>query len=221
MSTIGLDQTTLQILYNRYKKYLISILIILVCLLIIFLFVIPQVQSFFLSGQKITEKKQTIAILEQNLQVLSGLNGSSVIDNNLTTLVSALPPNKDFVGIITAITQAAIGAGVSVKDYNFTVGNLIEEKPSSEQLSLLLNLTISGNWENAKNFITILNQQFPISDISNVSVTGNDYSLKAAFYYKPFSQVTYDANLPLTLVSQKDQTFIDTLSAQQNSPSGQ
>lgn len=218
---VSLDQLVLRALYYRYKNFVVPVSTIAVCAFLFFIFIIPQIQSFLAMQDQVAGDKEKLATLQKNLQVVSALDDTK-LDSELSIASSALPTDKDFAGVLQAISSAAANAGSVLGDYNFQIGELVDTnvKGQSTQLPLQLSITIKGDLDTGRNFIEELKKQLPLSDVTSISVNSNGtISLQIVFYYAPLPKITFDDSLPLVSLSSKDQQTLNLLNLNENNTS--
>lgn len=206
---LHIDQSVLHILYIKYKVYLLPFGIILLCVILFFSFVMPQFQTYFNTRDEVAADETTIAHLNQNLATLQGLNPEQ-IKTNLAIAEAALPIEKDYAGILNAISEAASSANVSIGDYSFQIGDIYSKNPSTAingQLPVDIALTISGTLDDAQNFMAALNKEFPLSEVASISTrNGNGSEIKATFFYNPLPPIQFSPTFliqPISPVQQK------------------
>src|SRR3989344_6306957 len=186
-NTIALDKGTYKILYYRYKAFIIPILTILVCLVVVVKFIIPQINSFFSLNEERKLLSAKIAILKANADFLANLNEDD-LDLKLQIVSAALPAEKDFTGILNAVSKTANDSRVSVDDYLLSIGDLsIKSAQVSQAPSIKILLKVNTGLDGTQRFLNELNNSLPISEVSSVQTGGNSSSISTIFYYKPFS----------------------------------
>lgn len=213
----NLEQGTYRILYYRYKALIVPIIAIIICFFVFLNFIIPQIQDLFSAREEEEQLRQKISILKENVTFLSNLNDSD-LESKIKIVHLALPPEKDFVGILNAITKASNNAGVYVNDYVFRVGELstISAQPSADTPSIQIKISTTGNIEKNKSFISELNKSLPLAEITDLQMTKNSASLTLIFYYKLFSPLKFNNYSALHALSKKDLDLIEKLSKWNN-----
>src|SRR5258708_6079152 len=106
-----LNQTTFSVYTYKYKAFVVPIIIILVCSFLFLTILIPQSEQWFLMQQQIAISEQKLEILTNNLSLAGKIN-SSVEDKYLQLVSRALPSNKDFIGVLAAISNASIDSAI-------------------------------------------------------------------------------------------------------------
>lgn len=207
------DENTVRILYEKHKAYLVPAGVIAVSILLFFFAVVPQIENFFsLQAQTETIKEKT-AVIKSNVVMLSSINQSD-LSNKLQTVVSALPVEKDFAGILRVVSLAAEDAHVTLGDFSFVVGSLgTQATKITNALPIEVDLTISSDIFGTKRFLEALTQRFPLSEVTSLQISDKSSSMKAFFYYKPLPQFAFDEGKKIDGLSQKDAAFFTTLSS--------
>lgn len=209
-----LDQSTLRILYTKYKSYLLPVGIIVVCLIIFIQFTLQQIQGLFTLQDEERLLRSRIEMLKQNKILLASLPDET-LNQQVQTVSTALPSEKDFSGIITALSEAAAEAGVGLGDYSFQVGDL-SDRPSVTlvgQPFIEVNLLINGGIEGVKNFTEVLAKKLPLSEIISTQLTNTDATVKVFFYYKPYVSSQVNIDHPLQGFSKKEVDLMQTLAS--------
>lgn len=209
----SLDKGTYKVLYERYREYLVPFVAIFVCLVLILKIVIPQVQDFIATLNQAKEMQKEILVLKNNVQFLTSLSDSK-LDSQMRIASSALPAEKDFAGILNAITAASARAGVSLGDFSFAVGELSTKSAQiAGQPSIQVALTVSGDAFLAQRFIQELSKTVPLSEVLNVAISGRSSALTTVFYYKVFPPIQFVATKPIFALSQSEEQLLNKLSS--------
>lgn len=209
----SLDKGTYKVLYERYREYLAPFVVIFVCFVLIIKVIIPQVQDFIEALKTVKELQGQIAVLKNNVQFLTSLNDSA-LDSKMRVASSALPAEKDFVGILNAVTAASARAGVSLGDFSFAVGELSTKSAQlAGQPTIQVALTVGGDAFLAQRFIQELSKTVPLSEVLNVAVSGRSSSLTTVFFYKVFPPIQFDGSKPIFALSQSEDQLLNKLSS--------
>lgn len=213
---ISLDQLVLKSLYFRYKEFITPVSVILVCLITVWIVILPQIQNWFAMRDEIATDTQQLSVLKQNLNAVTIMN-----DGNLDTLLqiasNALPADKDFAAIVNALTSAALQAGTQIGNYNFQIGDLSDTitpgpRRTSQQPDLELVISLPGNLSTTKSFVANLRRELPLSDVTSVSQNAdNTVTVRVVFYYAPLPKIAFNDTVPLPVVSGKDEAFLKSL----------
>ncbi len=206
-----LNYSFYKILYSKYKEIIIVVALLLVSILLLFFAVIPQFQDWQLTLDEEHMEQAKISILKNNYAQLAGLNDAQ-IDTDVTLVSQAFPIDKDFIGVLGAISRAAVKSGVSLQDYTFSVGQLTPTGPSQKKPSLDLKVIVKGSVGQTQQFITQLASQLPLSEITKIDVGQQNSTIALSFYYNPFQELTFQADVPVKLLSTQDTQLLDKLS---------
>lgn len=184
---VNTDIQSIKIIYNRNKHFLIPFFIILVCIVLIAQVIVPQINTFFKVREEAKNASQKLADLKKDLSILSSLDGNT-LESQLKIASFALPINKDFGGILSALYSAEKDSGVNVGAFSFQLGDLSK---SEEKDAKFPSIELTVNFENdigaVNNFIDIIGKTLPISDVSAVITDDDSSSVSLLFYYKVLS----------------------------------
>lgn len=216
---IFLKSNDLRLLYYRYKDtpyypFLIISLVFFVSTILFFQVVIPQIQNWFSISNEVTATQERIDVINQNINFMSNID-KTLVEEQLTLTTTALPFEKDFGGILNAITDASTKAGVGLDDYSFQLGNIASV--SGQQSGLVqgqsfvkVTVEISGSMENASNFLKEITTKLPLSEIIEVNGELNNTTVTLQFYQKPFPQIVFrDDQLLLPLSPENEALLTD------------
>lgn len=205
------DQGTFRILYYQYKEYIVPVVVILTSLVLFVMVCIPLTQKILLLPSEEEAALQRIKVLEQNAGFLSSLNEGD-LDNTLILVSKALPPEKDFAGILRALSDAAAASGISLGDFSFAIGDLSQAKEGGSQLGIEMTLNVSATIASTKQFLKELAARFPLSQVGSVQVGQTTAMVNIMFYYQPFQQLQLDESKILQPLSAKEVKLIEELS---------
>ena len=214
----NLEFNNLLILYRHYKDYFLPIGVILVCVLVVLWVVIPQFQQYLSSQQELQTQMQKLEVLKTNYNFLSNLDNSQS-NAELTALTFALPSGKDFAGMMNAVSYASAKTGVSVGDFQFSLGSLsvVSAQETSAYPSIKIDINLAGNAQAIVKFVQELYRTAPASEVTSVKINGGAASVSILFYYKSFLSQTVDDSAPITILSSQDQALIKNVTAWNNS----
>jgi len=189
--------------------------ILLVCLILLFNIIIPEVTRWFSIRDEITATQSRIAILQKNINFVNTLDKNS-LDSQIQTVSHALPPEKNFGYILNALSSAAANSGTSLNDFSFQLGDISSSKKGGTVLAngtALVEITVSvnGNLVQIRNFIKSIENNLPLSQITNVNGAGQTVSIRLQFYQKPFTKVSFTGDTPLTGLSPNKAALLKSL----------
>lgn len=219
-----IDQEVLKILYYRYKDYVLPLAAFIASWLIFLQVVLPQIQNFLSVKDQVTASEQTLAVMTQNYNIIAAAN-STELQTFLNTAQKALPPTKDFAGVLNAISTAAGLSGVIVNDYSFQIGDLTNNntKGLSEQPSIELNITLNGTMDQTKKFLNALEKQLPLSEVTSVDfVSDGTAAIDAHFFYSPLPKINFVDTDPIPVLTAAEkkmlQSFNNSLANENSTP---
>ena len=210
---ITLDQMVFRNLYFRYRDFVTPVVTMLVCLLLFWFVVVPQMQGWFQLRDSIAVDTQKLSVMHQNLSLLTSLNDAT-LNQMLTTATTALPAEKDFAGIVSSIQNAAAISGSSLGDYSFQLGDLsgLDQNGRPSQLPLQLNVVLKGDIADAERFATQLRKQLPLSDAIAIAVNSNEsITVTTVFYYAALPKIVFEDGSPLPVLGSADQQLLVNL----------
>ena len=210
---INLDVETLRILYKHYKGFLLPVGVILVSILVIIYIIFPQIQQYASSQNLVSAEQQKLDMLNANYNVLASLDDAQIAAD-FKKLSFVLPPQKDFAGIIDAISYVSAKTGVSVGNFEFSLGNLSSENFSGTAYpSTKIDISLKGDSKNIANFVSEIVKTMPIAEVTSVNISGSVGTLSLLFYYKPFPSQNISDQTQITLLSASQQSLIKQVSA--------
>jgi Tfp pilus assembly protein PilO len=206
------DQSELVRVLMHYKKFYISLGIILVCIGLFMFVIIPQFQQYSLQKNEIDEVQQRVAILNNNLSFLSRLNQQEQTAQ-LTTVLAALPDDKDYAGILFAVKNASAKAGVGLGDFTFQVGELSQKSVITQNApTMQLILNVLGSPTEIQVFLTELSKSLPLANIKELKIGAESSRVVVEFYYKPVPQLQVNYGQPITPLSEQNRKNLGDLS---------
>ncbi len=183
----------------------------LVSVIIFFQFVIPQFGAFLKAQKEAKTASLRLTTLKGNLSILTNVN-EEALDSQLKVLSSALPLNKDFIGILNAIYSTAQKTGVDLGSFSFKIGDL--SKPENNDNFPVIRMTVPINSSIAaiNSFVEAISKTAPLSEVYFIRVGNASSSIGLSFYYKPLGESNYAQDAPISPVSQKGLTIVSQLS---------
>ncbi len=203
---LNMDKGLLLVNYRKYKDFILPLTVIFVSVAILVFVLIPQANQYLSQRGQLDTENQKLTLLKNNYNFLSNLD-QPTLDSQLGTLSKVLPPDKDFVGIVTAITTVSSKTGVSIGDFSFVVGNLSNNSNGSNSSpNIEVQLTLKGDPKSISTFLLELYKTAPVVEIKKVQVGAQGSTISVLFYYKPYPpQNVGDASpvIPLTASDNK------------------
>lgn len=209
----GLNSNTLRILYYHNKNNVVPILIIIVCLLLFLQFILPQIQELSFIKTQESAVKERVNTLQTKYNLIQSFDDSN-LESNFQTASEALPPYKNYAGIINGVSKAAAVSGISLSDFSFSVGDLSTKSAAlSTPPSISISLSLKGNLAATKRFIQNLSKVSPLSEVVSIQANDSGATINTLFYYKPFPPLKFDSNISIQELSEKNFTLLNTLSS--------
>lgn len=209
---INLNSQAIISVYRHYKDNLLPIGVIIACIGIVFWVIVPQFKNYLSSQDKLKIETHKLQVLKNNYNFLLSLDDSKT-DADFKVLTKILPINKDFVGLMSAITIASSKTGVSVEDFDFALGDLnkVDAGSVSNYPLIKINVNIGGSTKDIAKFITELYKTVPVSEVVSLKTVGNISTLVINFYYKPFPPQNVSSETPIMPISGKNKSLIESL----------
>ena len=211
---ISIDRYESMLLYRKYKDYLVPLAVIFACVLLFIFVLLPEFQSVFSDQANNQQQAAKLQVLQNNSRLLLGID-EKTLDQQIQTATTALPVNKDFVGILGALSFAANKTNVSLNDYEFSVGDLSNQALSGSYLTLPIDLQVNGDVNHTTAFVREILAIVPLSQITSLSLNNGSASITVAFYYKPFQQTQIAPDTPVQTQSPKDMQVLDDITKRQ------
>lgn len=214
--------SSLSVLYLRYKDtpyYSIGIIVLvfLVSIILFFQLVLPQISSWFSIRDEIIATRNRIDTINQNINFIDKMDKQE-LDNDVAITTSALPFEKDFGGMVNALTDASITSGVSLNDYSFEVGDVASVSGQVNNLAkdlstVKLTVTVTGSPNGVIIFLNEINKRVPLSEVTDVDGDNFTTTITLQFYQKQFPKIVFKDDQPFTAISQKEATLLETFSS--------
>lgn len=212
----NIDISTIKLLYHNNKNYILPIVVILVSLFLFIKFIIPQMIALSEAQELIKKENEKLQVLRNNLNLLTSAN-EQTLDSQLAVTSGALPTNKDFAGILNAVSFAANKTGVFLGDFEFQVGDVSKDNPQIQlSPSLELVLTVRGGVKPTLNFINELYNSVPVSEVLTLEINDTAALLTTSFYYKSYPKTGFSYNVALKPLSKRSLDTIKEISSWNN-----
>ncbi len=214
------DKGSVIIAYHKYQGYVLPLVVIVASILLLFMLVIPQINQFFASKQEYDLQNQKLQVLKNNHNFLTNLSEDKT-KSDLLMLTSILPSEKDFLGIITAVSDASSRSGLSIDSYRFSLGNLSKADSGSEIQfpAIQMELNTIGDAASLNNFIYNLNSSAPLVEIISIRHKDTNAYLRLQFFYKPFPPQSISDDTPVIRITSGNQLLLNNLYSWNNLPS--
>lgn len=208
---INLNSATLRLLHVKYKEFIIPSITIIVSIILFFVIILPQINSFFGVKEKAKADLEKLNTVRSNLNLLSGINQAS-LDSYFKVVTTALPLHKEFEGVLNALSIASQKSGVSLGNFEFKVGDLSKVENAARFPDLKLNISVNGSLKGVANFIEELSRTLPLSEVTDISISNTLSNITISFYYKAMQSFVYNDTIPITPISKSGLLLINKLS---------
>lgn len=179
--------------FYRYKEHVISLGAIVVGLLLLVFFVVPQSQVYFAQKEEEQVLGEKNKVLSKNIALISSMN-ESTLEHQFTLASKAILSDKDYASVMDSISRAGQRSGVSLGDFAFTVGDLSNRSVTKgSDSSFTINILVKGKLGEIEKFIDSLSSQTPLVVITGVEVSQENASVHATFPYKQFSLKSFSS----------------------------
>lgn len=183
--------------------------------LLIFKFVLPQLETWSVMNQEAQVTRQHIATINDNIAYLQTLQDSDV-EEGLKTAGAALPTDPDFSGAMQAILASSINSGVQLDQFNFSVGTVATKsaQTSKDLKSMDIRISVKGDGKAVKDFIASMYEYLPLSSITTaLSGTSGEASTEIALSFpsKPLPDAPFLKTEPIPKDSKVQQQTLQTL----------
>lgn len=210
---VSIDRSTLRLLYYQCKEYVPPILIVAVSVALFIIFVIPQTVSFLAMKNEEHVQREKVKVLKRNFAFLARMSDAT-IDTQFATASQALPSEKDFAGILQAISSAASIANVGLGDFAFQVGDLSTKSAElSQRSSLEITLSLTAEVEGTRRFLKELSEKLPLSEVVSVNLAARSATVRTIFYYKPFVAKKFNSSISMEPLSSTEEKLLEQVSS--------
>lgn len=218
---LRLIQNDLRIWYYRYKDssyfaLVLSALVIIASVVLFFQTVIPQFRNWFSIREEVLRTREQIANIDKNISFLTSVDKEELNDR-VQTSVGSLPVEKSFGGIINALSDSAITAGVVLNDFSFEVGNIASSEGElkifgEDDLSTVkISLSLLGSINNISDFVKQVQQKIPLSEVSAVDNDSFSTTVSIQFFQKELPKIVYKDDVPLAPLSSSQLALLKKL----------
>ncbi len=213
--------------YSQYFPVVLPSAIIIFCVIIVLLFFVPQIDSWFSIQDEIKQTQERISKAKDNLELLQSSNTQNV-DADFYAATSALPAQKDFAVILTALTNAASVAEITMDDFSFALGEVSQDSEASESAGtrkvaqvvtsengmfpVRVSITAGGTLTGVNAFVREIEEKLPLTQVENVDFTEGKAQVTLAFFTRPFPEIILNETEPISLLTPQDKQMLQKLS---------
>lgn len=207
----------LRLFYFKYKDspqfvLLLVAIIGLILFAILGKYVLPQLENWASLQTQVNAARDDVKTLQTNQQIVDSID-QQLLTKQFDVVSKALPYEKDYSGIISAIDLATLESGVIRDDYSFSVGNLSTQSAKlSNSQSISFQLSIGGELSQVKNFLTIIKERLPLSEIVSFNYQRESADLNILFFYRSLPKDLKIVYLsPITALNDQKTSLLRTL----------
>lgn len=219
---IYFGKNSLRFLYYRYRDSAhfmlsITVLIIVICCLLIFGFIIPQIEKWFSIRSEVEATLSRTTVINDNIAYMNALNRAQ-LESDVQVVTAALPIEKNFGEILNAIGTSSFRSGVAFRDYSFQVGSVASSSGQTSSIvmqglsAVKLTLVINGTVDQLRGFLREVQKTLPLSQVISVEGTSGAITVTLEFYQKNLPQVTLKDDQPIPRVIETNAVQINQLS---------
>ncbi len=200
--------------YYENREYLLPFFAIFVSLLLFFVFMVPQLLSFPGRKSEVDVENNKLNRIKEAEKILSSAD-KDLIDSQLKTASSALPPDKAFDEILSGISQAASLSQSQVESYQFE-NRPILQNDLEKFSSLHFDISIIGDIGQAIEFVNQIYKIYPVSDVKEITSSSGLSTVSIQFYYKAFPSIGSEDRSEVKSMSAKEKAALEEISTWNN-----
>jgi hypothetical protein len=212
---INSDFKAFKFIFNKNKSYIVPVTIIFISIILFLQFVIPQFKMLLTTREETRQATLKLKALQENLTIITNIDESD-LDSQLKILNSALPLDKDFIGILNCIYSAAKKAGVGVGNFSLKIGDPAQSEKGVESPIVKLSIPLDTGVVGANSFADIMSKAMPLSETVQIKIGETSSMVELSFYYKPLGAANYSQDAKINPISQKGLAIIAQLKKFEN-----
>lgn len=205
-------------LYYEYKELVVPVFAIVVSVLLIFIFILPQVLSFPEGKTQVDAEMEKLNKIKESEKILSTVN-VDLLNSQVEIAAKTLPQTKQFENVLNAISSAANISSTQIDSYNYK-DTSVTENSTEKFSSLFFDISIFGDPDQIVNFINQLYKTFPLSDVTNITSSEGLSSVTVLFYYNPFTNAEIGDRTLVRSMSDREKKVLDEISKWDEPSSG-
>lgn len=213
--------------YSIYFPVFFPSVAVIICLIVIMAFVLPQIQSWFSLQDEIKATEERIQTIKDNISYLQVVDGQSV-DADFHTATLALPAEKDFMGILNVISDAASSSNVALQDYSFTPPTVNKKSAATTATTstdastvgmtpVRVSLVVEGKIAGVNAFVKNIEKKLPLAEVKEVDFGETKAQIVINFYTRSFPDISLANGETINVLSQSDRILLQKLRAQSSS----
>ena len=204
---------TLRLLYIHYKAFSVPFFVIIIVVGVFIKVSMPAIGDLLKGYEEQKSAKLALENMRNNLKFIKGIDSSN-LDSQFRIVSKALPINKEFDGVLYAISDASNKSGVPIGKFKFIIGSLSKEEVGAGEYPVLsISVGLIGNAGMVDKFMKSLVKILPLSDIVKITAQKDTSTVAINFYYKPVKRSKTNDNLSISQISNKGQALINGMSS--------
>jgi len=203
---------------GSYKMFFLPALVALIAAFFGLVFLKPRVALMFKEQKKLAGSKQELALLNQKLAALKGLDQAG-LEEKKELLLAALPIEKNVPRLLAVFKILAAKSGVAVEQAEASPGELNQPPAHSKNSGLpvlVFRLKAIGNFQNLTSFLAKIEKTLPLMELSGVSLNQQDgdlfeASLGIKSFFSPLPAKLGPMDQPLPLITSSEEKIYQRL----------
>lgn len=205
-----LNKENLKGIYIEQKALLVPVLSILISIFLFLFFLLPQLTAFPAKKTEIDSEEKKLDTIKKATE-FARVSNPLVVDEDLKIAGQVLPVEKDFEGILNAISAASNASGVVVGQYQFTLNSAARNVGVLSGIPFLIfTVSVDGDPQQVLDFANELYKTAPVSEITEINYSNNAAAFTILFYYKPITPAGFeDGSLVRKMTPVEESTIND------------
>lgn len=193
--------------YKQHDQILLPLVFLLSALFIIIQFIMPNFSELTVLREDMLAREQKLNVYQNSYELLNGLNEES-LNTDVTQARQALPPDKDPAAIYLAVITSVTKAESQLKTFSMRLGEVYKKgyKGGEKQpLNVITGIKVDQmDAEQLNVFVETLSKEFPLSQVTKVTVANSSADIELWFYYLPYNltQINTENITPLNTQQQ-------------------
>jgi Tfp pilus assembly protein PilO len=189
--------------------------VLVVSLVIGWTFFLPRFEQIKGIYDSLQKGRARVSQLQTKIQDLETLNEYE-LSGKSEMLLTALPSQKNPVGMMTMVDQLAEENGLLVEELKVSPGEVATEAAEiTEAGELVFKLTMSGDISQFLNFLKVANQSLPLVtiQIKNFDISGQSFSTDVTLigYYSGLPKTLGKAEAPVPKLTSEEEELLNQL----------
>lgn len=212
----------INLLYRQYRGYIVLFLVVVVCLVIGWLFMLPKLSEALSIQEAVSDGQQRKIALESKLKELAFYSqDESILDEKLRQVDLSLPYDKQVGGLIFGIESLAQESSLSAKAIQMAPGviNPLSKSTTGKAGQVEVQVTFEGSIADIQLLVSKIKSARRILTLKSISLVANsktgglaESTIPMIAYFQSAPSNLGDAAMPLPKLSSQDLDLIDTLS---------